>query len=139
MGCSLGFGESVGHELSDHIDHIDDGISKSIDHKLSDHPMINGISKSIDYKLKKKKIDKIYKKSIYSYNSKKHVKKINLNILYYDENLNNEENSDNSSFLFLNIDGTFYGCHYFELFKIICEKIKNKKKRIYIIKFRFMF
>ena len=133
MGCSLGFGESVGHELSDHIDHIDDGISKSIDHKLSDHPMINGISKSIDYKLKKKKIDKIYKKSIYSYNSKKHVKKINLNILYYDENLNNEENSDNSSFLFLNIDGTFYGCHYFELFKIVLEKIKNNNKEFILI------
>jgi len=26
----------------------------------------------------------------------------------------------------MNINGTFYGCHYFELFKIVCEKIKNK-------------
>ena len=58
---------------------------------------------------------------------------MNLNILYYDENLNNEENSDNCSFLFMNINGTFYGCHYFELFEKVLEKIKNNKKEFILI------
>ena len=67
------------------------------------------------------------------------IKKYDLNIIYYDENIKNKENNDNCTFFDMNINGTFYGCHYFDLFKIVCEKIKNKKKRIYINLFRFMF
>ena len=33
----------------------------------------------------------------------------------------------------MNINGTFYGCHNFELFKIICEKIKNKNKEFILL------
>ena len=61
------------------------------------------------------------------------IKKFDLNIIYYDENLKNKENNDNCSFFEMNINGTFYGCHYFELFKIICEKIKNKKKEFILL------
>ena len=62
------------------------------------------------------------------------IKKYNLNILYYDEHLRDEEeNSDNCSFIEMNINGTFYGCHNFELFKIICEKIKNKNKEFILL------
>ena len=60
-------------------------------------------------------------------------KKYDLNILYYDENLLNKENSNNCSFLDMNINGTFYGCHYFDLFKIVCDKIKNKNKEFILI------
>ena len=60
--------------------------------------------------------------------------KYNLNILYYDEHLRgNEENSDNCSFIEMNTIGTFYGCHNFELFKIVCEKIKDKQKQFILI------
>ena len=61
------------------------------------------------------------------------IKKYDLNIIYYDENLKNPENSDNCSFFDMNINGTFYGCHYFDLFKIVCEKIKNTKKEFILI------
>ena len=61
------------------------------------------------------------------------IKKYDLNIIYYDENLKAKENSDNCSFFDMNINGTFYGCHYFELFKIVCEKIKNTKKQFILI------
>ena len=33
----------------------------------------------------------------------------------------------------MNINSTFYGCHNFELFKIICEKIKNKNKEFILL------
>ena len=59
--------------------------------------------------------------------------KYDLNILYYDENLLNKENSDNCCFLSMNMNGTFYGCHYFELFKIVCEKIKRNKNQFILI------
>ncbi len=73
-----------------------------------------------------------YNEKLKSYQKNKKVKKYNLNILYYDEHLkNNEENSDNCSFIDMNTNGTFYGCHNFDLFKIVCEKIiKNKKEFI---------
>ena len=59
-------------------------------------------------------------------------KKYNLNILYYDEHLkNDEENSDNCSFIVMNTNGTFYGCHNFELFKIVCDKLKKPKKNLF--------
>ena len=62
------------------------------------------------------------------------MKKYNLNILYYDENLRDKgENSDNCTFFDLNINGTFYGCHYFELFKIVCEKIVGNKKEFILL------
>ena len=60
------------------------------------------------------------------------IKKFNLNILYYDEHLkDNEENSDNCSFIEMNTNGTFYGCHNFELFKAVCRKLMDKKKNLY--------
>ena len=69
-----------------------------------------------------------------SYQKNNKIKKYNLNILYYDEHLkNNEENSDNCSFIDMNTNGTFYGCHNFELFKIVCEKIINNKKKFILI------
>ena len=33
----------------------------------------------------------------------------------------------------MNINGTFYGCHYFELFKTVCKKIKNNQKEFILI------
>ena len=61
-------------------------------------------------------------------------KKYNLNILYYDEHLrNDEENSDNCSFIEMNTNGTFYGCHNFELFKIVCEKLIKSKKEFILL------
>jgi hypothetical protein len=69
-----------------------------------------------------------------SIEKKKETKKFNLNILYYDEYLLNKENSNNCSFLYMNMNGTFYGCHYFDLFKIVCEKIKRNKKEFILIK-----
>ena len=68
-----------------------------------------------------------------SIEKKKETKKFNLNILYYDEYLLNKENSNNCSFLYMNMKGTFYGCHYFDLFKIVCEKIKRNKKEFILI------
>ena len=61
------------------------------------------------------------------------TKKYDLNIIYYDENLKNKENNNNCTFFDMNINGTFYGYHYFELFKIVCEKIKDKKKEFILI------
>ena len=61
-------------------------------------------------------------------------KKLNLNILYYDEHLRDiEENSDNCSFFEMNTNGTFYGCHYFELFKIVCDKLIKSKKEFILL------
>ena len=33
----------------------------------------------------------------------------------------------------MNINGTFYGRHNFELFKIVCEKIRINKKQFILI------
>ena len=67
--------------------------------------------------------------------NKKSTKKMyKLNILYYDENLNDKgENSDNCCFLSLNTEGTFYGCHNFELFKLVLSKINKLKKEFVLI------
>ena len=60
--------------------------------------------------------------------------KCKLYILYYDENLKNkDENKDICTFFEMNLLGTFYGCHYFELFKNICEKIKRNKIKFILI------
>ena len=73
-------------------------------------------------------------KKPFSNKKKSKIKKYNLNILYYDEHLNdNEENSDNCSFIEMNTNGTFYGCHNFELFKIVCEKIVKSKKEFILL------
>jgi len=64
---------------------------------------------------------------------KNEPKKFNLNILYYDENLKDDYNNENCAFFEMNIKGTFYGCHYFELFKIVCEKITKSKKEFILI------
>lgn len=65
--------------------------------------------------------------------NKKSTKKMyKLNILYYDENLKDKgENSDNCCFLSLNTEGTFYGCHNFELFKLVLSKIDKQKKNLF--------
>ena len=82
----------------------------------------------------KSKITSFGKSIENSYKEINKIKKYNLNILYYDEHLRDEEeNSDNCSFIEMNINGTFYGCHNFELFKIICEKIKNKNKEFILL------
>jgi len=61
-------------------------------------------------------------------------KKLELNILYYDESLKNtEENNLNCSFFKMNIKGTFYGCHNENLFKYICDKIRNSNKEFILI------
>ena len=61
-------------------------------------------------------------------------KRFNLNILYYDEHLrDSRENSDNCSFIEMNTNGTFYGCHYFELFKIVLEKLVKSKKEFILL------
>ena len=71
--------------------------------------------------------DKIIKKQ-------KNEKKYNLNIIYYDEHLKDEEeNADNCSFIEMNINGTFYGCHNFELFKIVCDKLQKNQKQFILI------
>jgi len=60
--------------------------------------------------------------------------KYSLNIIYYDENLiRSEENDENCAFFQMNTKGTFYGCHYFELFKNILKKIKEKKMKYILI------
>ena len=33
----------------------------------------------------------------------------------------------------MNLNGTFYGCHYFELFEKVCEKIKRNKNEFILI------
>ena len=61
------------------------------------------------------------------------VVKLELNIIYYDENLRNKENSVYCSFFKMNVKGTFYGCDSFQLFKYILKKIKNSKKDFVLI------
>ena len=64
----------------------------------------------------------------------KERKKCNLNIIFYDENLKNkDENKDICTFYEMNLSGTFYGCHYFELFKIVCKKIMRNELDFIII------
>ena len=67
-------------------------------------------------------------------NQEEQNKKICLNILYYDENLiASKENNEICSFLKLKNQGTFYGIHNFDLFKYICEKIKDSNKIFILI------
>ena len=83
---------------------------------------------------KKKETIENGKKFSQIYNNNNKTKKISLNIIYYDESLKDSgENSDNCSFLEMNTIGNFYGSHYFDLFKLVCEKIKGSKKRFVVI------
>jgi len=70
-----------------------------------------------------------------SYFSHEHKqKKYNLNILYYDEALRDKgENCENCTFFEMNTSGNFYGCHYFELYKLVCQKIKGTNKKFILI------
>ena len=64
----------------------------------------------------------------------KSSQKYNLNILYYDEKLIKlDENKDICTFFEMNLNGTFYGCHYFELFEKVYEKIKRNKTEFILI------
>ena len=127
--------------------------NQSVKHKLV-YENATSFLQSVDNKVNNLDLNYNYNQSMYStdwnqnvknkgneyhsQNFKQNVilksKKYNLNILYYDEHLKDyEENSDNCSFIEMNINGTFYGCHNFNLFKIVCEKIiKNKKEFILI-------
>ena len=89
--------------------------------KIKKSTLSDSFSYKINFKISKSK------------NSAK-PKKYNLNILYYDEHLkNDEENSDNCSFIEMNTNGTFYGCHNFELFKIVCDKLKKTEKEFILL------
>ena len=90
----------------------------------------------IEYKYNNSNNNFEYKEEIISNSEIKNssFKKYNLNILYYDENLlDKAENSDNCSFFELSTNGTFYGCHYFELFKIVCQKLIKSKKEFILL------
>ena len=100
--------------------------------------------RSVEWRLEKEKESIIKHKNINDNNLKESfsslnqkmdkMRKYNLNILYYDELLiESRENNDNCTFFSLNTNGTFYGCHYFELFKIVCEKIIKSKKEFILI------
>ena len=51
----------------------------------------------------------------------------------YKNILDEKKSSNNCTFFEMNTYGTFYGCHYFELFKTVCKKIKNNKKEFILI------
>ena len=61
--------------------------------------------------------------------------KLPLNLIYYDENLRDKgrENSNNCTFFQMNLEGTFYGCHNFGLFRLVCEEIKKRKKQFILL------
>ena len=63
------------------------------------------------------------------------LSKLPLNIIYYDENLRDKgnENSDNCTFFQMHLTGTFYGCHNFHLFQLVCEQIKKRNKRFILL------
>ena len=62
------------------------------------------------------------------------TKKFNLNIIYYDEHLrDSEENSDNCSFIEMNTNGTFYGCHNYTLFQTVHQKLVKSQKEFILI------
>ena len=109
------------------------GNSLSIQNKLEVYEKLNQAKKKLQeinknkvlccFPYEEEKNSDINQLNSQYYEEKNEMKKYNLNILYYDENLRDKgENSDNCTFFDLNINGTFYGCHYFELFKIVCEK-----------------
>ena len=115
---------------------IGGGIAKSFNYKINDFIdnfkllQTNIINK---YKFKPEGENYDIDSNNHKIWKKEKIQKRHLNILYYDKNLNNEENSDLCAHISFNINGTFYGCHNFELFKIIIEKIKDSKKDFILI------
>lgn len=88
-------------------------------------PSISKLSKTLSlllYKLRKLK-------------EEKGISKLPLNIIYYDTNLRDKgkENSNNCTFFQMNIKGTFYGCHNFDLFQLVCEEIKKREKQFILL------
>ena len=72
-------------------------------------------------------------KSIIQIKSNIQIKPYHLNILYYDERLQDKgENSDNSAFFRMNTIGTFYGCHNLDLLRKVCDKI-SKSGNMFIL------
>ena len=63
------------------------------------------------------------------------LSKLPLNLIYYDENLKDKgnENSDNCTFFQMHLTGTFYGCHNFQLFQLVCEQIKKRNKMFILL------
>ena len=63
------------------------------------------------------------------------LSKLPLNIVYYDTNLRDKggENSNNCTFFQMNTTGTFYGCHNFDLFQLVCEQIKKRDKKFILL------
>ena len=62
------------------------------------------------------------------------TKKFNINIIFYNEDLN--KTSDNNfacSYFKLKLDGIFYGIDNFNLFKYICHKIQQNMKKFILI------
>ena len=115
--------------------HLDDtlggGFGKSFNYKINDFKeYFDSLHMNIVNKYKYKHNQE---EEHYAFQRKEKIQKRHLNILYYDKNLNNEENSDLCAHISFNINGTFYGCHNFELFKVIIEKIKDSKKHFILI------
>ena len=64
---------------------------------------------------------------------KKITKSYNINIIYYNENLNDVENTQNCSYFKYNLEGIFYGINNFNLFKYISLNIQKKEKYFILI------
>ena len=111
-GSKRGFLESVYYSIMDNKDFEYNGSVSKLSKTLS----------LLLYKLREKK-------------EKLGLSKIPLNIIYYDENLRDKggENSDNCTFFQMNIQGTFYGCHNFDLFQLVCEEIKKRNKQFILL------
>ena len=147
-----GFNESVESSVFSTIKQISTFFDES-KKKDDDCMLIGGYKESIYSKLDKYKYPKYelnshdkeiieelfkeeYEESDISFKStnKNINKKLQLNILYYDESLkDNEENSDNCTFLQMNTNGTFYGCHNLDLLQLVLNKIKNTNKEFILL------
>ena len=95
-------------------------------------------NKDFQYDKSKSELTKVVITLLYKLRQiKEHLgkSKIPLNIIYYDENLRDQgmENSDNCTFFQMHLTGTFYGCHNFHLFQLVCEEIKKRKKQFILL------
>jgi hypothetical protein len=52
----------------------------------------------------------------------------NINIIFYDGNLNTELNNNLCSYFKSNVEGTYYGVDDYNLFKYICSQIQKNNK-----------
>ena len=99
----------------------------------SNEPISPSSNVSLYYENENESKNKINMNTVHA-QKEKTTKVYNLNILYYDEHLRDSRvNSDNCSFIEMNTNGTFYGCHYFELFKIVIEKLVKSKKEFILL------